>query len=229
MFHDKRQLPLQDHQLYFHRSGPRLLRGSGMNFYDFLSCIDAPVQTIVMIDSLGNWGDKNYTSKVRYITGGQTIWELAGKKRTCDADFAWADAKSEASLEDLLPQQVNCLRDMAYGMPEEFMLFPPIDNRYLYYTHDYGWFFHILFREEEEIDRLLVRMARRKWEIFYPRIKEWSLDEEKLRRAAWDGVWMDFSEKRSKDKPDLRLYVTNGSVDIDHMLNHPEKYKNNPL
>jgi len=225
----KRKGKKQRSLLYMYIDKPNCLQGSGIDFDDFLTCIDESISSIIFIESIENLGEKNYKAKVRYMEGVEDIIDLSKERRNCDHEFAWLDANSSENISELSRDEVSTIRDMQYEMPNEFVHFECIDNKYIFFNHDYGWYFRICFRDYETLTDFIVKTVQRKIKYFYNKIENIDIDYNKILQEVHNGIFIDFEEKLTLNNLVLPLYSIAQNVDIDHLKFCIEYYKNKPI
>jgi len=147
---------------------------SGVSFSDFIECIPTPVENILLLKS-GYLAPKNRRG-FEVLEGKDNISELLREDIYSYGDFSFIDYKDADSIEQLKNEHVAELLYLAHTLePLKSPYFEALQNKFVYLSHDDGWWCKIFCRDLQipisiAVNKLQksIRYALRKNEYFLP-------------------------------------------------------------
>lgn len=150
---------MRDYLYAWHQPNSRRLVLSGVEFRDV-----APELTagggVVLLRHRFDVASFDPTSRFEYAAG-EDLSLLVREDVYSYGDFCWADIGADASLAQLSDQAIAELTFFAQlARPLVSPEIPGLGNRFLWWTHDDGWYARVFYREWRDVAGLLARLLK---------------------------------------------------------------------
>lgn len=183
----------------------------GIEFREWISCFNLK-ENLILLRSDFSGGQYHAKSNLHYILQSE-LPLLANDDIYKYGDFVWVDFEDERSLDALTPLNVAELLYMGHmGEPLYTPFLTTINNRFLYYAHDDGWFTSLYCRGRNDIELLLRNVIPMRLNT-RSSLKDDCL--EKLIPMFKEGLFFDFQNVTKGEHKILPFYVIGHFEDMD--------------
>ncbi|MBO9129549.1 oxalate:formate antiporter [Bacillus sp. 165] len=212
---------------------------SGITFQEFANNIPSPLQNVLLLKHDFDWTDLNYHTLLEYVEE-DNMNKLAAADVAQYGEFCWIDFEDVNDLDELEPTEIAELLYLAHKKePIGKPFFPLLKNRYVYLSHEDGWYNKIYYRRSMDFAALLSKVIpyklgmgnKKRIPLFqkskiYPAVTMESI--EKLLPYIEDGLLIDLNEKLDSRKGvEIPVYVIGTFENTDEIIENLGEHKGN--
>ncbi|MFB9757608.1 oxalate:formate antiporter [Ectobacillus funiculus] len=203
---------------------------SGITFREFASNIPSPLHNLLLLKHDFEWTDINYHTLLEFVEE-ENIPNLISADVEQFGEFCWVDFHDIHDLDELDPMEIAELLYLAHKKePIGKPFFPLLKNKYVYLSHDDGWYNKIYYRRLPDFAAALSKIVpyklglfgKRKFMLFqktkmYPAIAREVMEQ--LIPLTEDGLLIDLVHKEeSKRGLEIPVYVVGSYENMDEIF-----------
>lgn len=196
---------------------------AGITFYDFIRYIKPRIENIMLIK--GDYiGDKCNRYRFELIENYENILKLSKENICRYGDFSFIDFSESNITDKLTPTEISSLLYISHMFePLDKVFYEILENKFLYLSHDDGFFCKIYCRNVEYFSSVLYGKIKNSISDFSNNIQSINKTIEVLLHLTKKGLFIDFSDTTNLNVV-YPIYLV-GEVDIDKLLNCSNQYK----
>lgn len=226
--------------LYVHvQASERFIITSGMNFWEFASSLEKPLNHILLLKHEYQDTEFNLDVLLDYVVK-EEVATLVKQDVGSYGDFCWVDFKEEMNLSELEGLELSellYLGHMKRHLKQPF--FQKLDNQFVYLTHDDGWFSKIYYRSLPSYYRMLGNVLsikleelklERTWFGFRKKYRLPAVPSDilmDLARMLSEGVVFSLKHAiQTRVKVEIPVWVVGDFINMDDMLEQYHDQRN---
>ncbi|WP_416825950.1 oxalate:formate antiporter [Ectobacillus polymachus] len=214
---------------------------SGITFQEFANNIPSPLHNVLLLKHNFEWTDINYHTLLEYVEE-ENMPKLITAETDQYDEYCWVDFDDVSDLDELEPMEIAELLYLAHKKePIEKPFFPLLKNKFVYLSHEDGWFNKVYYRRQQDMAGLLSkvipyklgsfgkkrRMLFQKTKIYPAITKEIVL---RFLPLAEDGLLIDLHNKvESKRGLEIPFYVVGSFTNMDEIMDGLDELKEDAL
>lgn len=203
---------------------------SGITFREFANNNPSPLHNVLLLKHKFEWTDFNYHTLLEYVEE-ENIPKLIAADTEQFGEFCWVDFDDVNDLDELDPMEIAELLYLAHKKePIVKPFFPLLKNKFVYLSHEDGWFNKVYYRRQQDMAGLLSkvipyklgsfgkkrRMLFQKTKIYPAVTKEIAL---RLLPLTEDGLLIDLHNKvETKRGLEIPVYVIGSFTNMDEIM-----------
>ncbi|MFD3450184.1 hypothetical protein ACFDTO_37025 [Microbacteriaceae bacterium 4G12] len=210
---------------------------SGITFQEFASNIPSPLHNVLLLKHNFEWTDINYHTLLEYVEE-ENIQRLISEDVAQFGDFCWVDFDDGNDLDELEPMEIAELLYLAHKKePIAKPFFPLLKNKYVYLSHDDGWYNKVYYRRLQDFSGMLCKVipyklgsfGKKRFSLFqkakiYPAISKEVIDQ--LIPYAEDGLLIDLlSKEESRHGVEIPVYAIGSFENTDEIIENIAELK----
>lgn len=210
---------------------------SGITFEEFASNIPSPLHQMLLLKHGFEWTDFHYHTLFEYVEE-ENIHKLISADVEGFEEFCWVDFDDVTDLDELEPKEIAELLYLAHKKePLGKAFFPLLKNRFVYLSHDDGWYNKVYYRRIQEFVGMLSKaipyklgsFGKKRFPFFqkskiYPAISKEVILE--LLPLMEDGLYLDLAGKvESRRGLEIPVYVIGSYESTNEVLDGLEDLK----
>jgi len=198
----------------------------GMEFNEFKNYEPSKIKNILLLNATFiNLYNYDYNPHTRFVTIEQNNMNKFLKEDHYNfGDFVWVDYKESENLNRLSPNEIAELLHLGHkGEPLRSPFFDNLENRYVYYAHDDGWYCKLYYKFKVDIKEILANKivqtisSKLKSKKIYPMSDE---VKEKIYSLCNDGLVVNFNYIDTSNREIKLKFDTIGEFsNMDEMYN----------
>jgi len=127
---------------------------SGIKFVDFIECVPIPIENILLSKPVGT--GNRYFRCFELLEGECDISKLKLQNIYSYGDFCFVDYANLELVNQLTEEQIaELLYLMHMHKPLKSPFFSPLQNNYVYLSHDDGWYCKLYCKEQQDLTSVL--------------------------------------------------------------------------
>ncbi|WP_028400038.1 hypothetical protein [Ectobacillus panaciterrae] len=210
---------------------------SGITFREFASNIPSPLHNVLLLKHDFEWTDYNYHTLLEYVEE-ENMQKLISADVEQFGEFCWIDFDDVNDLEELEPLEIAELLYLAHKKePIGKPFFPLLKNKYVYLSHDDGWFNKMYYRKLQDFTGLLSKVipyklgsfGKKRFMLFqktkiYPAIAKEVVNQ--LLPFTEDGLLIDLTNKAETRRGlEIPVYVIGSFTNTDEIIENLDELK----
>ena len=182
------------------------------------------------------WTDFHYHTLFEYVEE-ENIHKLIQAEIDEFDEFCWVDFDDASDLDELEPKEIAELLYLAHKEPLARTFFPLLKNRFVYFSHDDGWYNKVYYRRIADFVGMLSKVIPYKLGAFgkkrflSSKIKNFPSDFKELIMGLIplmeDGLYIDLAGKiESRRGLEIPVYVVGSYESTDEVLDNIDEFRN---
>lgn len=148
---------MRDYLYLWHEPDKKRLVASGIEFRDIVPELESADGVVLLRHKFAD-ADTDSASRFEFVSS-QELTQLAAENIYDYGDFCWADFGRVIALADLPDDAIAELTFFAHtARPLRTVTIPGLANRFLWYSHDDGWYLRLFYDHWESVEGLLRRL-----------------------------------------------------------------------
>ena len=201
---------------------------SGIKFADFIEFLPQPIENLVVIS--GNCSsvsfDVKYERRFEWFEGYDQVKKLAVEDVHKWGDFCFVDYDTLKNTHKLSEEQIAELLYLGRMFkPLKYPFFEPLQNRFVYLSHDDGFYCKLYCKEFGDFFTVLYKQIISCIDV--PLLERSKKVEEQLLQLAMSGILIDLEEiKTNNERLVAPVYTIGEYADMDSIFNNVQDVKN---
>lgn len=210
---------------------------SGITFKEFASNIPSPLHQVLLLKHNFEWTDFHYHTLFEYVEE-ENIHKLIQAEIDEFDEFCWVDFDDASDLDELEPKEIAEPLYLAHKKePLARTFFPLLKNRFVYFSHDDGWYNKVYYRRIADFVGMLSKVipyklgafGKKRFSFFqkskiFPAISKEVIMG--LLPLMEDGLYIDLAGKiESRRGLEIPVYVVGSYESTDEVLDNIDELK----
>ncbi|MFF2484625.1 hypothetical protein [Paenibacillus sp. NPDC058071] len=199
----------------------------GIEFIDFINCLTIEPNNILLLESGYTGEDFHYGLRLEFVRK-ENLNDLYKENVYSYGDFCWVDFDELITIDNLTPHEKAELLYLGhYKQPLGSPFFEKLNNKYVYLSHDDGWFNKIFYKDKNQYIDALGRLVSNRVKSYRKNVSPLSQDiVEQLTLFAKDGILIDlYRIIKSRNSVEIPFNVIGKMMDFDDVYNNMERHK----